>query len=162
MAHDKKLLDWMRSTDPALGWQVERDLMGAPDATWQATRDRVATEGIGARLLALQDDDGQWSGGAFFPTRADARALNHPDDGDGQPYDHLRDAALHDGLAPDPRAAEAVELVRAARGEDGRWLQGTRYKGQVWFEVDVPVGEPSPWLTFHALRVLDWWDQEAL
>jgi hypothetical protein len=28
----------------------------------------------------------------------------------------------------------------------------------VWFEVDVPAGESSPWLTFHALRVLRWWD----
>ena len=26
------------------------------------------------------------------------------------------------------------------------------------FEIDVPAGEPSPWLTFHALRVLRWWD----
>jgi hypothetical protein len=29
----------------------------------------------------------------------------------------------------------------------------------VWFEVDVPVGEPSPWLTLQALRVLRWWDE---
>jgi hypothetical protein len=27
----------------------------------------------------------------------------------------------------------------------------------VWFEVDADVGEPSKWLTFSALRVLDWW-----
>src|ERR1700749_3693879 len=61
------LEDWLLDSDPALRWQVERDLLGLPPATWEATRARVATEGFGARLLALQDDDGQWAGGAYFP-----------------------------------------------------------------------------------------------
>lgn len=60
-------LDWLLDSDPAIRWQVERDLVGAPPEVWRATRARVATEGIGARLLALQDADGQWAGGAFFP-----------------------------------------------------------------------------------------------
>ncbi len=322
MALDEALLGWLLDTDPALRWQVERDLAKEPDVVWAATRTRVAEEGMGARLLELQDGDGQWAGGAYFPSRADPRAVNHPDDGEGQPYtattwslntlrewgvdasvlagtaeklaansrweyddlpywggevdccinahtlangawlgadvsglvdwfvehqlpdggwncdwvegsrrssfhstlnslreilwfeqaigghdtlraarhraqeyllerrllyslgtgervggwianvdypfrwpytalralDYLREATVHDDVAPDPRAGEAVALVRSARGEDGWWLQGTRYKGQVWFEVDVPVGEPSPWLTFYATRVLDWWD----
>jgi hypothetical protein len=36
-----------------------------------AERARVATEetGWGARLLALQGEDGQWEGGALFPAR---------------------------------------------------------------------------------------------
>ena len=34
-------------------------------------RARIATEGFGARLLALQDADGQWAGGAFFPADFD-------------------------------------------------------------------------------------------
>lgn len=51
---------WLLDSDPALRWQVERDLLGAPPQVWQATRARVATEGFGARLLALQDSDGQW------------------------------------------------------------------------------------------------------
>ena len=61
-------------------------------------------------------------------------------------------------MPPDPRAAEAVQLVRTARRDDGRWVQGTRYRGQVWFDADAAVGEPSPWLTFHGTRVLAWWD----
>ena len=61
------VVSWLLGSDPALRWQVERDLIGAPDAVWQATRARVATEGFGARLLALQDPDGQWAGGAYFP-----------------------------------------------------------------------------------------------
>ena len=84
MAHDPELISWLLDTDPALRWQVQRDLLKEPEEVWRATRARVATEGMGARLLALQDDDGQWAGGAYFPTRADPRALNHPDDDEGQ------------------------------------------------------------------------------
>lgn len=64
-----ELEQWLLDSDPALRWQVERDLLGAPDSTWRATRDRVATEGWGAKLLSAQDADGQWAGGAYFPSR---------------------------------------------------------------------------------------------
>ncbi|MFT4216553.1 MAG: hypothetical protein QM619_05120 [Micropruina sp.] len=60
-------IDWLLDSDPALRWQVERDVVGASEQTWQATRARVATEGFGAELLAHQDPDGQWAGGPFFP-----------------------------------------------------------------------------------------------
>lgn len=46
------LTDWLLDSDPALAWQVERDLLEAPAEVWQKTRARVATEGFGARLLA--------------------------------------------------------------------------------------------------------------
>ncbi|MGI5131902.1 squalene cyclase [Pseudonocardia sp. CA-107938] len=77
-----ELIAWLLDADPALRWQVERDLTGAPPQVWEATRARVATEGFGARLLALQDPDGQWAGGAFFP------APDHPTaaPADGQPW----------------------------------------------------------------------------
>ena len=45
----------MLDTDPALRWQVQRDVAREPVAVWQATRARVPTEGMAARLLALQD-----------------------------------------------------------------------------------------------------------
>lgn len=316
---DPSLTDWMLATDPALAWQVERDLLGAPEDMWQATRARVATDGLGSRMLAHQDPDGQWAGGAYFPGGfdfhgpeaapgagqpwtattwslntlrewgLDASALagtaekldansrweyddlpywggevdacingftlangaclgaevsgiadwfaeHQLDDGGwncewvegstrssfhstlnalkgildweirtgddrlrevrhrgeqylltrrllyrastgekvgpwvdlfGYPFrhvytalnalDYLRRAFLHDGVPPDERAADAVAIVRDARQGDGTWLQGRRYAGAVWFEIDVPVGEPSPWLTFFATRVLDWW-----
>ncbi|WP_137825457.1 squalene cyclase [Brevibacterium sp. 2SA] len=64
---DTRMRDWLLDSDPALRWQVERDLLGADEDTWQATRARVATEGFGRDLLARQDSDGQWAGGAFFP-----------------------------------------------------------------------------------------------
>jgi len=64
---DRDLTDWLLDSDPALRWQVERDLAGAREEVWTATRVRVATEGFGARVLSLQDPDGQWAGGAYFP-----------------------------------------------------------------------------------------------
>jgi hypothetical protein len=322
MAPEPTVRSWLLDADPALRWQVERDLVDAPREVWQATRARVAVEGIGARLLALQDADGQWAGGAFFPkdfvddngpeaapgagqpwvattwslnalrewgldaaalgdtaARLDAHCrweyddlpywggevdccinawtlangawlgadvapiaqwfLDHQLDDGGwncewvngstrssfhstlnalkgllayesligsratlraarhraeayllerrlmrrlstgaivapwvttlaYPYRwkysvlnaavYFREAALLDGRAPDPRLAEAIEVLRAARRPDGTWLQEHRHPGRAWFEVDVPPGESSKWLTLDALRVLRWWD----
>ncbi|NNC13183.1 squalene cyclase [Planctomonas sp. JC2975] len=314
---------WLLDSDPALRWQVERDLVDAPESVWGATRRRMVTDGMAARLLALQDADGQWDGGAFFPGGA-AWFESHPD-GSPQPWtattwtlntlrdwglpaealagtadrlaagsrwdyddlpfwggevdvcvnsftlasgawlgadvsglvewfpehrladggwncewiagsvrssfhstlnalrgilyyekavgstpaltearrsaeeyllerrllyrkstgdvvgawidefayplrwrctalkavDYFREAALLDGTAPDPRLADAVGLIRAARTTDGTWVQGRSNGGKVWFDVDAPEGEPSKWLTFFATRALEWWDAAA-
>lgn len=319
----KALATWLLDSDPAIRWQVERDLLGEPSEVWEATRAKVATEGFGARLLALQDPDGQWAGGSFFPADFDFTSAEAAEEGaqpwtpttwslnslrewgvdpavlrerrtvellaensrwdynglsywagevdccvnawtlangvwlgadvqsiadwfvehqladggwncewvsgstrssfhstlnslkgllahekatggtdatraarrrgeeyllerrllrrlsTGEPVgpwvrffeypirwrytalnaaDYFRQAALVDGRAPDPRIGEAIELIRDARQPDGRWLQGGRQPGRVWFEVDVPAGQPSRWLTLYGQRVLDWWD----
>jgi hypothetical protein len=319
---DTALLEWLLDADPALRWQVERDLTGAPPETWRATRARIATQGFGARLLALQDPDGQWAGGSFFPGDFDFRGPEAAE-GAGQPWtattwtlntlrdwgldaaalagtadllaansrwdyndlpywagevdccinaytlangawlgadvsgiaqwfldhrmadggwncdwlegstrssfhstlnsmkgllyyeaatggsdelraarrsgeeyllerrllrtlstgelvgpwatrfaypcrwfysalnatEYFRAAARHDDAAPDPRLAEAIDVIRTARRPDGTWLQERRHPGRVWFEVDVPPGEPSKWLTLYGTRVLAWWDE---
>jgi hypothetical protein len=55
-------LKWLLDSDPAIRWQVMRDLTDeAPDAT-TAERSRVTTEGWGAKLLALQSRAGNWGG----------------------------------------------------------------------------------------------------
>ena len=86
MKPTQETIEWMLNSDPALKWQVERDILGLPESEWQKTRALTASEGIGARLLALQDEDGQWAGGAYFPTREDARALPYVEGEKGQPY----------------------------------------------------------------------------
>lgn len=317
---DADLLGWLLDSDPALRWQVERDLAEAPEPVWAATRARVAAEGFGAELLSHQDADGQWAGGAYFPADFDVEGPEAAD-GAGQPYtattwslnalrewgldarvlagtadrlaansrweyddlpywggevdacinaftlangawldadvtdlrswfgahqlpdggwncawvdgsvrssfhstlnviggllayeqlvggdeqvrrwqraeeyllerrlmfrlstgeqveswvtrfaypfrwfysvlraaDHVRAAAIWDQKPPDRRLAEAIEVIRDAAQPDGTWQQERRHPGRVWFEIDVPAGESSPWLTFHALRVLRWWD----
>ena len=63
-------VDWLLDSDPAIRWQVLRDVVDAPAEVVAAERARVANEGWGARLLGLQGDDGQWAGGACFPARS--------------------------------------------------------------------------------------------
>src|SRR5438552_9709187 len=56
-------LDWLLDAEPAIRWQAMRDLTAAPPDQVFAERARVATEGWGARLLALRRDDGLWDVG---------------------------------------------------------------------------------------------------
>ena len=59
--------DWLLEGDPAVRWQVLRDLTNASADDVAAERARVEHDGWGARLLALEDPDGLWDGGACFP-----------------------------------------------------------------------------------------------
>jgi hypothetical protein len=63
-------MDWLLDSDPAIRWQVMRDLTDAPQGLVAAERARVAGEGWGARLLALQQPHGQWPAGTpTFPSK---------------------------------------------------------------------------------------------
>jgi hypothetical protein len=121
--------DWLLDSDSAIRWQVLRDLVHATADVVAAERARVATDGWGARLLALQDSDGQWAGGACFP----ARSAGWREQNRGQPWTatlptlHL----LHD-FGVDPRAdrvRRAVALVR----DHCRW----EHAGQPFFSGEV-------------------------
>ena len=59
------VIQWLLDSDPSIRWQVMRDLIDAPADEVAAERARVATEGVGARLLALQGADGRWGGAAW-------------------------------------------------------------------------------------------------
>ena len=70
MAHSaaaNPTIDWLLAGDPAIRWQVQRNLTDS--APWTVAREqrRVATEGWGANLLALQDPEGTWAGGMYSP-----------------------------------------------------------------------------------------------
>ena len=56
---------WLLDGDPAVRWQVLRDLLDAPAEVVAAERSRVATAGLGAELLELQAQDGSWGGVAW-------------------------------------------------------------------------------------------------
>jgi hypothetical protein len=122
------VLDWLLDSDPALRWQVLRDLVRAPDDTVAAERARVANEGWGARLLALQGEDGQWAGGACFP----APHLDPPED-PGQPWISTLPTLqlLHEfGIDPaSDRVRRAVSQVR----DHCRW----EHAGQPFFSGEV-------------------------
>lgn len=61
------VIDWLLDSDPAIRWQVMRDLTDAHADEVATERAKVATEGWGAQLLAAQGMDGRWSGGTFSP-----------------------------------------------------------------------------------------------
>jgi hypothetical protein len=307
------VIDWLLEGDPAIRWQARRDLLNAPADEVAAERARVEQEGWGARLLALEDADGLWAGGACFPAgyaggepgqpwtatmhtlqtlqilglepeSASARravrliAENGRWEHAGQPYfagevepcingrtveagayfglevepiverllaerladggwnceaengsvrssfdttidvldglveferstgglpevqaarrggeDYLLERNLfrrlstgaivddayldfafpyywhydvlraldyfrQSGREPDPRMAEAVDVVRSKRQPDGRWLLDRVHPGRVHFNIEEGMGRPSRWNTLRALRVLAWWD----
>ncbi len=53
-----EIIDWLLDSDPAIRWQVMRDLTDASPELVAAERARVAHEGIGAKILACQGQDG--------------------------------------------------------------------------------------------------------
>lgn len=61
----EEVLRWLLDSDPSIRWQVMRDLTDASDEDVAVERTRIASEGWGARLLALQGPDGSWAGTAF-------------------------------------------------------------------------------------------------
>lgn len=305
------VIDWLLDSDPSIRWQVMRDLTGAPATEVAAERARVATEGLGARILSLQSADGRWGGAAWKadvwdstmhvlmllrdfgldPASDEARravalvrdrvtwqgcgprecdsnpffagevepcingqvgavgayfgqdvrgiidrllaeqltdggwnceaeygstrssfntticvleaALEYERAGRGNPavtearlrgqeyllerglfrrrstgavvdaawtrfafptwwhYDVLRglEYLRLAGVAPDERAAEAIDLVRSKRDGDGRWPLETRHAGAMLIETDDGEGRPNRWNTLRALRVLRWYEQ---
>ena len=55
-------LKWLLGSDPAIRWQVMRDLTGEPPNAVAAEWSRVASQGWGAQLLARQSLAGNWGG----------------------------------------------------------------------------------------------------
>jgi hypothetical protein len=62
---EASVLQWLLDSDPAIRWQVLQNLVEAPSGEDSAERARVATQGLGAQLLLLQEPDGTWGGAAW-------------------------------------------------------------------------------------------------
>jgi hypothetical protein len=148
MTDASPVIDWLLDGDPSIRWQVLRDLLGAPEPQWQAERARVETGGWGARLLALEDEDGQWAGGAFVPRDFDWQEWEDV----GQPWTATSYALTQlreFGLDPaSDRARHAVELIGASSrwdhagqpfwaGEVEECINGRTLADGAYFGVDV-------------------------
>jgi len=124
-----EVIDWLLDSDPAIRWQVLRDLKDAPSDVVTAERARIATEGWGARLLALQDADGQWAGGACFPGdfRWDQMRI------EGQPWTstlHVLYLLRDIGIDPrDDRVQRGIAQIR----DNCKW----EHAGQPFFAGEV-------------------------
>ena len=130
-------LDWLLDSDPALRWQVLHDLLDRPDEA-RVERAKVATEGWGAELLALQGPDGQWDGGTYIPSWAlDAEDFIPAWTSTTYSLLLLKNLGVD---AADPHVRAAVALVR----DNSRWEQG----GQPYFD-----GEVEPCINGMALAI---------
>ena len=112
-------LEWLLDADPAIRWQAMRDLTDAPAEQVATERARVATEGWGARLLALRPDGGLWDLGTPDTEWASLLALLL-----------LRDM----GLDPSSQAArKAIGIVRknATWHSRGPWHGTPLFAGEV-------------------------------
>ncbi len=113
------VVDWLLDADPSIRWQALRDLTDAPAEEVATERARIATEGAGAQLLALQAADGLWGGAAWnrgWNSTMHALML-------------LRDL----GLDPaSDQARRAVSLVRdRVRWQGGEWDGNPFFAGEV-------------------------------
>lgn len=131
MTDDTTVINWLLDpgqSDPSIRWQVMRDLLDAPESEWQAERARVETEGWGERLLGFEDEDGQWAGGAHFPSD-----FVWGGDERGQPWtstSHSLSQLREFGFDPSTaRARRMVELI----GENARW----EHDNQRYWEGEV-------------------------
>jgi hypothetical protein len=119
-------LDWLLDSDPSIRWQTLRDLCDAPDDAVDTERARIAREGWGARLLALQTPDGLWG----------ATAWSH----DWTDTFHVLELLRRFGLDPaSEQARRAVGLVR----EHVTWGDGVPWENP-WASNRFFDGEVEP------------------
>ena len=124
MGRVMSVIDWLLDSDPSIRWQVMRDLEHAPEDLVAAGRARIATEGWGARLLALQAPDGRWGGRPWSQDWTDTF--------------HVLELLRRFGLDPaSEQARRAVGLVRehvvwrgGAPGETP-WADNRFFEGEV-------------------------------
>jgi hypothetical protein len=125
---ESSVIAWLLDSDPAIRWQVLRDLTDARSEEVVAERAKVAHEGWGARLLALQALDGSWAGAAW----------NRGWDSTMHVLTLLREMGL------DPASDEARRAVGRVRDGvrwrgwdlDGAW-RGEDFEGAPYFAGEV-------------------------
>ena len=125
---EKSVIHWLLDSDPSIRWQVMRDLIAAPADEVAAERARVAAEGWGAHLLALQGADGSWAGTAW----------NHGWNSTMHVLSLLRELGL------DPASNEARRAVGLVRDHvrwkgwdwEGTW-RGLEFDGNPFFAGEV-------------------------
>ena len=120
------VIDWLLDADPAIRWQVMRDLTHEPADVVAAERARIATEGWGGRLLALQAPDGLWAGPAWSHDLTDTF--------------HVLELLRRLGLDPaSEQAQRAIGLVR----ERVTWGDGSPWQNP-WAQNGFFEGEVEP------------------
>jgi hypothetical protein len=66
-ANETETMEWLLDGDPAVRWQVMRDLQDTKPAAYQRERAKVALKGWGKRYLTQQDKAGTWAQALYSP-----------------------------------------------------------------------------------------------
>ena len=120
------VIEWLLESDPSIRWQVMRDLTHEDEAVIAAERSRIATEGWGATLLALQAPNGLWAGKAWSQDWTDTF--------------HVLELLRRFGLDPaSEEARRAIGLVR----EHVTWGDGSPWENP-WANNRFFEGEVEP------------------
>jgi hypothetical protein len=109
---------WLLDSDPAIRWQVMRDLGGEADEAVTAERSRIASEGWGAKLLDRQRPDGKWGDGTSDPQWAST----------------LHTLLLLRAMGLDPGSERTRAMVRVVRD---RVTWGPEFGDSPFFEGEV-------------------------
>jgi len=146
--------DWLLDSDPAIRWQVMRDLTDEPSEVVAAERAKIATEGWGARLLALQGADGQW-GRDVLPASSQGEGDDLPDVGTRKLLRELHDVSL-DRLAGyldlDAETLAALENDTQPNPEDEGFH---KYRSVLnWMRNAIGTLKPSWTSTTYTLMLL--------
>jgi hypothetical protein len=141
------VIGWLLEGDPAIRWQVLRDLTDASPDEVAAERARVEHEGWGARLLAEEDADGLWAGGACFPSD-----FTWGGDEPGQPWTATMHTLQTLQLLGLDAASESARRAVALVAEHGRW----EHAGQRYFD-----GEVEPCINGRAIEAGAYFDVDV-
>lgn len=121
-------IDWLLDSDPAIRWQVMRDLAGEAAEAVAAERAKVAKRGWGARLLALPKRDGA----------------------EGREWDWLRALLLLREMGLDPASEEARHAITHVEGLS--W-HGVLPKDAGWHGRPFFAGEVEPCINGRVVTV---------
>lgn len=104
---DEAVIAWLLEGDPAVRWQVMRDLLGAPAEEWEHERARTVSTGWVAEMLARQGSDGEWPAGRWTASVWTLLLLvacgippDHP--AGRRPMEHMFDRRVPEGAETDP------------------------------------------------------------
>jgi hypothetical protein len=65
MPSEDAVVDWLLAGDPAIRWQVMRDLLDEPAAVWEEERLRTVESGWVAELVSRRGGNGEWPQGRW-------------------------------------------------------------------------------------------------
>jgi hypothetical protein len=138
-------MDWLLDSDPAIRWQAMRDLTGASPAAVAAERARIPQDGIGAKILACQGEDGAW---------------HRPDEPDWLPTLYTMQLLRATGVDPaEPAVRSAIGRLHAGFRWAKEWGAKPFFEGEVEpcingaaLAAGASFGHPSESLALRLLR----------